>query len=275
MSDTQMIEITTIEQLNEVISRLNANDPAVQGIEFTDQFVDRFNDLSVDVKKELTTAFTDALVNNQTLKVLIDQSRTIDTQTLAKALKKNNTLKELCLGLEVGDLKFLAETFEFNKSIEKLDLDDNPYDKEGLIQLAKTLKTNTTLNELELRNNGITDEVALFFAEALIYNDIMLILDLDRNDISPVLEHKIQSMLNNNEMSDDDDIRAVKSKIFKPFEEFFARMILLEKVDESELSELMIKVEGEWKKMQETRNGKMRTGSLDERELKELDGIMV
>lgn len=253
MSDIKVIEITSIEQMYEVLEKLKNNDPAVQGIEFTDQF----NDLYVNdqQKKEFSKIFADAIVNNQTLKVLFDQARILDTEIFANALKKNNTLKELCLGLQVGDLKFLSEALEFNKSIEKLQLSDNPYDKEGLIQLAKTLKSkNTTLIELELDNNGITDQVALFLAEALVYNDIMLILHLDKNDISPVLGHKILCMLNNNEMSEEDNIYQVKRKIFKPFEDFFNRMVLSEKVDESDLSDLMKQVEEEWKKMAGKKN---------------------
>ena len=225
LDNIKVIEITSLEEMNKILSALNANDQRVQGIELTDQFVDRFNDLPLYTKRNFSNVFANALINNQTLKILIDPSRTIDTQTLAEALKKNNTLEELDLGLEVGDLKFLVEALKFNRSIYKLGLGDNPYDKEGLILLAKVLTTNSTLNELDLKNNGIIDEVAIFFAKALVDYDIMLILDLEGNKISPELENLIQIMLNNNEMSEDEEtLYEIKERIFQRFEDYYNTM---------------------------------------------------
>lgn len=218
LDDIEVIEITSLEEIDNIDC-----DPRIQGIVLTNQLYKQYEKLSLNEKRDFLQFFELNLILDR-FKILFDRSGFINRKNLFYALQHNMALKELYLSLKVGDLKLLATMLKSNQSIYKLDISNNPYDKEGLLRLSKALKDNSTLIELNVQNTGIHDEEAIYIAYALRTNISLKIINLNDNPISLELLKLIQKMLDVtfDYMKDkDEDIYRQRKQLFKPYENYF------------------------------------------------------
>lgn len=137
--------------LDRIIQQLQNNDPPLQSLDLSDQY------LSAEHVKPLAQA----LERNTSLTSL--------------DLRSNSSGKEGAIAL--------ATALERNTSLRWLDLGNNAIHKEGAIALGTALKRNTSLEWLNLESNGISEEGAIELATALEVNSSLIALDLCLNRI--------------------------------------------------------------------------------------------
>lgn len=175
--------ITQKSDLEEIITKLKANDPGLEDVCFSGD-----GRISAEGK----------IINND-YKLSSD-----DIEKLAGALKVNRTLKKLSIfsyGSDVDDMAvtWLADAIKSNQQIklERLDLTLKVSDK-GAKQLAQALQTNTSLTHLSLATNKISDEGGVELAKALESNSTLEVLWLPGNNMGDIsAAHFAQSLHTN------------------------------------------------------------------------------
>ena len=107
---------------------------------------------------------------------------------LSKALEANKTLSELSLAnlrIDETNGQALANMLKANKSLQILDLADNPgIGNQGALHIAEGLETNSTLKTLNLNHCGITLEGIQNVAQALTLNKTLENIDIGGNKIT-------------------------------------------------------------------------------------------
>ena len=111
---------------------------------------------------------------------------------LSECLKKDNTLQELNLSQDFWtsekitsyEAKMIGEAIKVNKTLQKLDINNNSISDDGAAAISDGLKCNISLQELYMSNNMITSEGAKMIAEAIKVNKTLQKLDINNNSIS-------------------------------------------------------------------------------------------
>ncbi|KAI8373984.1 hypothetical protein EDC96DRAFT_9975 [Choanephora cucurbitarum] len=106
---------------------------------------------------------------------------------LASVLRHNTSLLQLNLAntqISYEGLSVLSNALLENKSLESLDLSDNPLSQqsdEGILALKTTLARNSSLQSLNLSNTQLDSSATITLAEALPENRSLTRLDLSKN----------------------------------------------------------------------------------------------
>jgi len=105
-------------------------------------------------------------------------------EVFGEGLRCNRTLTRLNLNnnaIDCGCAKILSRALKENDSIKELELDRNLIGDEGIKYLGEALSTNSTLESLSLSSNEFTHDGAKALGESLIDNPFLQRLDLSGN----------------------------------------------------------------------------------------------
>ena len=108
-----------------------------------------------------------------------------DIDHISEFLKTNTTLKGMSAArcnISVKGGKAIGEALMVNRSLQVLDLHDNPIST-GVVHIAESLKQNDSLLEISLEGCG-TEEGAKAISDALMLNTSLQVLHLHENCIS-------------------------------------------------------------------------------------------
>ena len=111
---------------------------------------------------------------------------------LSECLKKDNTLQELNLSQDFwtsenitsDEAKMIGEAIKVNKTLQKLDINNNSISDDGAAAISDGLKCNISLQELYMSNNMITSEGAKMIGEAIKVNTTLHTLNLRQYNIN-------------------------------------------------------------------------------------------
>jgi Ran GTPase-activating protein (RanGAP) involved in mRNA processing and transport len=104
--------------------------------------------------------------------------------TVILGLKKNIPITVLSLKINDNGTKKIAEALKINRTITRLDLNNNKISNDGTKVLAEALKINTKLETITLYHNNIGDDGAIAIAEALEQHITLKTIWLNMNKIS-------------------------------------------------------------------------------------------
>jgi len=103
--------------------------------------------------------------------------------TVILGLKQNIPITVLSLKINDNGIKKIVEALKINKTITRLDLNNNKISNDGTKVLAEALKINTKLETLNISNNNIRYSGAKALAEALKTNKTLILFNISNNNI--------------------------------------------------------------------------------------------
>jgi len=138
-----------------------------------EEFENSFNTVILGLKQNIPITVLSLKINDNGIKKIVE------------ALKINKTITRLDLNnnkISNGGAKALAEALKTNKTLILFNISNNNIGYDGGIAIADALKINTTLLDLNLSENKINDG-AVYIADALKINTTLLKLNLEQNYI--------------------------------------------------------------------------------------------
>lgn len=152
--------------LQEILSRLRANDPSLERLDLTDR----------NIGDDYVQSLSQALLTNRkliNLKLARNPIGVKGAQALSLVLRENSSLTSLDLHTtNIGDegIKYLAEALKSNRSLFKLNLYDTHIGDEGIKYLVDALVTNRSLTTLNLMKNEISAQGVSYLSQVLMSN---------------------------------------------------------------------------------------------------------
>lgn len=166
-------------KLQKLISRLQANDPALTEIDLNGGKIGVAGVEALSKTLERNTALT---------KIYLYDNEIGDAgaEALSSVLEQNTTLTTIDLGSNnIGNagVESLSRALERNTTLIKINLAFNKIDTAGVAALSRVLERNTTLINISLWGNHISKAGAEALSRALERNTTLTEIDLGYNDI--------------------------------------------------------------------------------------------
>ena len=152
-----------------------------------------------NITEEATDAIAGIISCNTNLQKLCLDGSTVHMRKIAKSLRYTHTLTELCVSNNItveGAADSIAEILHHNTQLEKLKLNGNNLQDEGIIEVSKGLQSTPHIKTLELAYNNISEEAANDLAEALSCSTQLNKLNLNGNNIQTTGIIRIMGALN-------------------------------------------------------------------------------